>query len=179
MEVTRLAVQWLIFFSVVLSCAIPARTQTVEEDRCADGTLQPPGTCVAHLCRSGWAQSHGYGARCGSAGSNGANSGPSAAESEAEREREAEQARLAEAQRKLAEQQRLDAERRQREHEEWERSVAEAAGSLKGVSTDDTELKGVGGQTDFFGLKGVSPDEAGSMIKTGEPGGPSHSVMGA
>lgn len=139
------------------------------------------GTCVLGTDQGGDGRPHPCSDFNRSRGSSSSNtySGPSAADIEAQRAREAEQARLADAQRRLAEQQRRDAERREQEHKAWMDSVAAAAGDLKGVSTDDMGLKGVGGNTNFFGLKGVSPDEAGSMIKTGEPEGTPHSVTGA
>lgn len=141
----------------------------------------PTGDCIDY---------NGHVVRCsvrpggGSSGGEPTYTGPTEAEIKAEQAREAERARLAAEQRKWAAEHRADEERRQQEHDEWLRSVASAAGSLKGVSTDDGQLKGVsGGNTNFFGLKGVSPEEAASDpnfgIKTGEPGGTPQSVQGA
>lgn len=170
MRLVRIRYSWLIFILVAAPWAMRARAQDTDWTTCyVNGRDYPRDSCE---CQG----------TCGSSSRNNSYSGPSAAEIDAEREREAEQQRLAEAERKLAEQQRLDEERRKQEQEEWERSVAEAAGSLKGVSTDDMGLKGVD-DTASFGLKGVSPDEAASNpqfgIKTGALSGSPHSVQGA
>lgn len=84
-------------------------------------------------------------------------SGPSAAEVEAERAREAERQRVAEEQRKAADQERLEEEKRKQAEEDFKRGVADAARSLKGVSTGDFQLKGV--NDGAFGLKGVDTND--------------------
>lgn len=182
MRIVRRAFQWSIFGRILLCCMVSASAQVYvgQAGRCADGSSHPMNfNCQAYLCSNGWAQAHWGPSACGSSGN--VSTGPSAAELEAEREaREAEQRRIAEEeQRKVAEQQRLDAERKQREHDEWVRSRDDAYSSLKGVSVDDMDLKGVGGQTNFFGLKGFSPDEASATIKTDAPDAAPHSVTGA
>ncbi len=52
----------------------------------------------------------------------------------------------------------------------------DAGNQLKGVSHGDMGLKGVDGNTDFFGLKGVSPEEAGAAIETAPPDASSRDV---
>lgn len=135
----------LIVVIVLVVCAVPrwAHAQT------------PTGDCIDY---------NGHVVRCTarSGGSSGGSTytGPSEAEIEAERARAAERERLAEAQRKLEQQRKLDAEKKKQEEADWKHGVAEAASSLKGVSSDDMQLKGV--NTGSFGLKGTSPDEAAS-----------------
>jgi hypothetical protein len=177
--------------AVILLCTVPrcVHAQTVEAQRCADGTLLPPnGNCRAYLCGRGWAQSHGLGYLCGASGA--PPYGPSAAAIEAERAQQRarrqqadEQRRLAEQQRKFAEEQRLEREKKEQEREAWEASVKRDAERLKGPSTDDGQLKGVGANSNFFGLKGVSPEEATSNpnygIRTGGLKGSPYRVSGA
>jgi hypothetical protein len=95
----------------------------------------------------------------GSQPTDNSNSGPSA--EELERQRAEQLQRQQEQERIRQEAERLRAQR------EFEDEVRKLSGELKGVSNNDSGLKGVdGGNTAFFGLKGVSPTDASTMIKT-------------
>jgi hypothetical protein len=152
----------LLFISTCIYAA-PAHAQHVAAVACGDGSVHPPGfDCRAYLCRTGWAQSHGHADACSSSQpANRSTFGPptyappptnnAAAEHEAEieRERAREKARA-----------RAAAEEKRR-HEEFEKNKTDALKDLKGDSTSDLDLKGVGAgtikdkNTPFFGLKGV------------------------
>lgn len=142
---------------VAVYCAAPALAQTpVPTGTCAGGG-RPAGPCTPRSSGSSGSSSPG------------SYSGPSAADIEAERAREAKRKRLEELQRQAElERQRREAEQK-RAQEEFLREVQAAAGQLKGVSGDELELKGVGDNTAFFGLKGISPNEAAPHINTSRP----------
>lgn len=147
---------------VAVYCAAPALAQNPV----------PTGTCVTPTYAGGDGRPHPCtigSSRSSRGSSSGSYSGPSAADIEAERAREAERKRLEELQRQAElERQRREAEQK-RAQEEFLREVQAAAGQLKGVSGGQVGLKGVGDNTPFFGLKGVSPEEAAAHINTSRP----------
>lgn len=143
------------------------------------------GICVTPTYAGGDGRPH----PCSSGGSSGSSrhtsggntySGPSPAEIEAEREREAEKKRLEKLQQQM-EQERLAREAEQKKaQEDFVMAVKKAAGELKGVPHDGSGLKGIsGGNTAFFGLKGVSPNEAAANMKTAGPDRTSRDVSTA
>lgn len=146
--------------TAVLWCSIQARGQDVPEVN-------------GHL--AGCVDSHGNTVSCDSGSSSGSDNGgiifgllrllapphssASSAELKAARERAAEQKRLE----GLEREQKIEDEREQKERELEQQRFNQQVRALAG------ELKGVGGNTDFFGLKGVSPDQASAMINDTAP----------
>lgn len=59
------------------------------------------------------------------------------------------------------------AAKKKQEQEAFQAQAKDAASKLKGVSPDTLHLKG--GNTAFFGLKGISPSDASTAIKTNPP----------
>lgn len=160
---------------MIFSVALPAHAQDPVST----------GICVTPTYAGGDGRPH----PCSSSGSSSSSrrnrgdstySGPSPAEIEAERERQAEKKRLEEIQRQM-EQERLQREAEEKKaQEDFVMAVRRAAGELKGVSHDDPGLEGVSsGNTAFFGLKGVSPDEAAANIDTASPDHASRDVSTA
>jgi hypothetical protein len=166
MKYTRFQFWVLILIGAALLCrALPIRAQDEPE-----GTTAEPIYCPSTGQTIPAGTSGDLDALCppSSGGTRGSpsSSGPSAADIAAERAREAEQQQLEEAQKEQeAEAARLKAAQEEAQRE-FDAKLAEAKAALKGVSNDDMGLKGVGGSTPFFGLKGVSPDEVAADTKT-------------
>jgi len=94
-----------------------------------------------------------------------------------QRQQEEQQREEAERQRKLEEARRQEILRKQEAERRWEEEKAVMLKSLKGVAPGDPQLKGVGGNTPFFGLKGVEPKDSG--LKPVQPAGVSPSLLTA
>lgn len=146
-------IKWLMVIPLVVGWSMQSRAQD-------DPTPVDTGTCVLGTDQGGDGRAHPCSDFNRGSSSRNTYSGPSAADIEAEHAREAERERLAGAQQRVADEQRREAEKKKQDDAEWKQGVAEAVGSLKGVSPDNMEIKGASSGT--FGLKGVSPDEAAS-----------------
>lgn len=117
--------------------------------------------CIQHLCSDHYSQ---YASHCPSQGDSSSDDDADSSYDDGAAQRAADVAAAAERQRRLDDERQREAAERRRQ-QEFEAGKAAAIRSLKGVSHSDPELKGTGGNTAAFGLKGINGKVAGLQAR--------------